>query len=381
VTLRVEIRPELLHWAIERAGMDVDALLPKFPKAQEWLSGSSRPTLKQLEKFANTTHTPVGYLMLEKPPVESVPIPDLRTIGNETHDHPSPDLLDTIYICQQRQEWYRDFCRSVGQDALPFIGSVPLGSDTQKTAAAMRNALELDLDERRAVRTWTEALRRFIEAADKLGVLVMVSGVVGSNNRRKLNPSEFRGFALSDPLAPVVFINGSDTKAAQMFTLAHELAHLWLGESALSDVGPMSSPSQEIEKWCNQVAAELLVPIDEIAHAFAPGEPIDGAMSRLARRFKVSTLVVLRRLHDAGHLTRQQYWDEYERELTRLRRLTKGSGGDFYLTHGARVGKRFARALVVSTLEGHTLHRDAFRLLGFSKVRTFHELGRRLGVM
>ena len=166
-----------------------------------------------------------------------------------------------------------------------------------------------------------------------------------------------------------------------MFTLAHELAHLWLGESALSDVGPMSSPSQAVEKWCNQVAAELLVPIDAVKTAYSAGEPLDSAMSRLARQFKVSTLVILRRLHDAGHLTRQQYWDEYESEMEKLRGLKKGSGGDFYLTQGARVGKRFARALVVSTLEGHTLHRDAFRLLGFSKVRTFHELGRKLGVM
>ena len=212
MTLRVEIRPELLYWAVERAGLDVEALVSKFPKAEEWLSGSLKPTLKQLEKFAKTTHTPVGYLMLEKPPVESVPIPDLRTVGNETIDHPSPDLLDTIYICQQRQEWYRDFCRSVGQDPLAFVGSVPMGSDVEKTAAAMRTSLGLNLDERRSLPTWTEALRRFIEVADSLGVLVMVSGVVGSNNRRKLNPSEFRGFALSDPLAPVVFINGSDTK-------------------------------------------------------------------------------------------------------------------------------------------------------------------------
>jgi hypothetical protein len=95
----------------------------------------------------------------------------------------------------------------------------------------------------------------------------------------------------------------------------------------------------------------------------------------------VSTLVILRRIHDAGGLTREGLWEAYEQELARLRALPKSSGGDFYLTKAARVSKRFARALVGSTLEGQTLHRDAFRMLGFSKLQTFHELGRSLGVM
>jgi hypothetical protein len=104
-------------------------------------------------------------------------------------------------------------------------------------------------------------------------------------------------------------------------------------------------------------------------------------VGRLARRFKVSTLVILRRIHDAGGLTREELWEAYEQELALLSAIPKGSGGDFYLTQAARVSKRFARALVVSTLEGQTLHRDAFRMLGFSKLQTFHELGRSLGVM
>jgi hypothetical protein len=91
--------------------------------------------------------------------------------------------------------------------------------------------------------------------------------------------------------------------------------------------------------------------------------------------------VILRRIHDAGGLTKDDFWREYEKELKRLMAISKGSGGNFYLTQAARVSRRFTRALVISTLEGQTLHRDALRMLGFTKFDTFQKLGRSLGVM
>lgn len=186
--MRVEVRQELLRWARERSGLDMAALGRRFPHLDAWERGKTRPTLKQLEGFAKATHTPVGYLFLQEPPVERMPIPDFRTVANERVSHPSPDLLDIVYICQQRQEWYRDFARSMGDGPLTFVGSVRVAGDVVGTAARIRRALGFDLDERRRMPTWTDALRRFIEQADALGVLVMVSGVVGSNNRRKLDP-------------------------------------------------------------------------------------------------------------------------------------------------------------------------------------------------
>jgi len=379
--LRVKVSPAVLSWARERVGWDLaDAVSHRFSRLAEWESGDAEPTLKQLELYARATHTPIGYFFLSAPPEEHVPIPDLRTIGDRPLERASPDLLDTIYICQQRQEWYRDFARSQRDDPLSFVGSATIASDIERTASAIRIAIRFDIEERRKAATWTEALRRFIELTDTAGVLVMVNGVVGNNNHRKLDPDEFRGFALSDPLAPLVFINGADTKAAQMFTLAHELAHIWLGQSALSDVQPISTPTDAIERWCNEVAAELLVPTVLLRQVYKRNEDLAATVDRLARYFKVSSLVILRRIHDLGGLTRNQFWQAYNAELERIGNIPKGSGGDFYLTQGARIGKRFARALVSSTLEGQTLYRDAFNLLGFSKVATFTELARSLGV-
>src|ERR1035438_2205267 len=169
---RVEVKPELLLRARERSRLDRATLARRFPQLDAWERSESSPTLKQLESLAKATHTPVGYFFLPEPPVERVPIPDFRTVGNERIGRPSPDLLDTIYICQQRQEWYRGFARSEGHEALPFVGSAHLTDGVEGAAAAIRHTLEFDVEERRRMSTWTEALRRFIEQADALGVLV-----------------------------------------------------------------------------------------------------------------------------------------------------------------------------------------------------------------
>jgi len=382
VALRVTVRPELFHWACSRTGGSIEDFAGRFPKLEAWVREQAKPTLRQLESFARATRTPVGYFFLPEPPEEAVPIPDLRTIGNEHIKHPSADLLETVYICQQRQEWFRDYARSVGETGLDFVGSVTRSEDIEVIATRMRDALGFNLDDRRRMATWSEALRQFIIQAESLGVLVMVNGIVGGNTHRKLDPTEFRGFALTDKLAPLVFINGADTKAAQMFTLGHELAHLWLGESALSDVGPASSPSNEIEIWCNQVAAEMLCPLSVVRAEYSASRELRDNVDTLARRFKVSTLVVLRRIHDAGFLSRNEFWREYDAELARLRtiRIKRSGGGDYYPTQTVRVGRRFAAALIVRTLEGQTAYRNAFRLLGLSKVETFNKLAEHLGV-
>ncbi len=384
--IRVAVEPELFRWARERAGIhDVDDLLDRFPKLVKWETGETRPTLKQLEAFARAVHVPIGYLFLPEPPEEPLPIPDFRTHDGQSVTRPSPNLLDTIYACQERQGWYRDFAMTVRMPEAAFVGSVGLDDRPQDAAARMAEVLGFDRDARDSCDTWQEALRLFIDRAEAAGVLVMVSGVVLSNNRRALDPEEFRGFALSDPLAPLIFVNGADTKAAQMFTLAHELAHLWLGASALSNLGaaPLNGYRRE-EVWCNAVAAELLVPLAALRRAIRPDVPLDQAMQRrLARTFKVSTLVILRRLLDADALDRPAFERAWADEDARLRELAQSDtgGGNFYGTTLSRVSRRFARALVESTLEGQTLYRDAFRMLGVKKTETFNNIGRKVGVM
>ena len=382
--MRVAVNPALLRWARERARREHDELAARFKNLPEWEAGETQPTLKQVEAYAHAVHVPVGYLFLTEPPEEPVPIPDFRTVAGRPVRQPSPNLLDTIFACQERQSWYRDFARVAQQPEVGFIGSATVDTPPETVAARMRDTLGFDLAARRACATWAEALRLFIRQADAAGVLVMVSGVVMSNNHRRLDPAEFRGFALCDPLAPLIFVNGADTKAAQMFTLAHELAHLWLGASALSNSEAAPRPGfRREEVWCNAVAAELLVPLAVLRAELRKAEALPQALARLVRAFKVSTLVILRRLLDAGWLDRGRFDAAWGQESARLRTLAqRGSdGGNFYRTTLSRVSRRFAHALVVSTLEGQTLYRDAYRMLGVSKAETFNRLGREVGVM
>lgn len=382
---RAVVRPELLRWARERAGfVAIEDLFGRFPKLAAWEAGDAQPTLKQLEGFAHAVHVPFGYLFLTEPPDEPLPIPDFRTHDGRSVRRASPDLLDMLYACQERQGWYREFSLTVRAPESDFVGSATLDRSPQEVAAEMARVMGFDVAARAACRTWEEALRLFIGQADKIGVLVMVSGVVLSNNRRTLDPEEFRGFALADKRAPLIFVNGTDTKSGQMFTLAHELAHLWLGASAVSDASgaPLTGYRRE-EVWCNAVAAELLVPLTALRPVLQPSEPLEQSLQRLSKHFKVSTLVVLRRLLDAGALSQAAFDRAWASERARLRELAQasGSGGDFYRTTLSRVSRRFARAIVESTLEGQTLYRDAFRMLGVSKTETFNNIGREVGVM
>lgn len=384
MVVRVPVEPALLTWAVDRARMGDSELQKRFPKFDAWESGIEQPTFKQLEKFANATHAPLGFLFLASPPREDLPIPDYRTLRNAGVARPSPDLLDTIYICQARQAWYRQFAANRNYDPLPYVKTVSVGDPVEPAADEIRRTIGFTLHERGNFKNADDALRYLINAIEDTGVLVMVSGIVGGNTHRILDKDEFRGFALADDLAPLIFVNGTDTKAAQIFTLVHELVHIWVGETALSDAGMESTTSNASEKWANAVAAEVLVPLASIKTAYA-GATDTNELRRLANQYRVSTLVVLKRIFDAGFVNWNTYQDEYAEELDRLlaiiaRKKQGPGGGDFYNTQPLRISRHFAQAVIVDALEGGTLFRDAYGLVGTPKHETFMKLASHLGV-
>ncbi|MBF0121686.1 MAG: DNA-binding protein, partial [Desulfobacterales bacterium] len=192
------MNPKLLEWAIDRADIEISMLIKKFPKIENWLKTESQPTLKQLEAFAKTVNVPTGYLFLPEPPHEALPISDFRTKNNRRLNRLTPNLLDTIYLCQQRQDWFRDYARAYSLDTIDFVGSATQESDPIAVATMMRTRFNITTEDRLKLHSWTETFRFLVSKTEDAGVLVMSSSIVGSNSHRKLIVDEFRGFTLSD---------------------------------------------------------------------------------------------------------------------------------------------------------------------------------------
>lgn len=378
----VSVKPSLLTWARERSGLSADALERRFPKITLWERGEASPTLRQLEDFAKKTSTPLGYLFLQEPPDEPLPIPDFRTVRDAAIRRPSPNLLDTIYTMLRRQDWLREYLvEEEGAEPLPFIASVSLTDSPVAVAAAMRDVLGASDDWAHGHSTWTAALRALRGAAQSAGIVVVINSVVGNNTSRKLDVEEFRGFVLSDPYAPFIFVNGADAKAAQMFTLAHELAHLWLGRDGVINLEAMQPADDEVERFCNQVAAEFLVPERELVTSWNEASRSNEPFQTLARRFKVSPLVCARRALDLGLIDRSAFFDFYRAYLedARRERQTRDGGGDFYAVQDARVGRRFAEAVIRAARGGQLAYREAFQLIDL-RGATFDRYAQELGL-
>lgn len=380
---RVAINPELITWARQRAHFAIDDLTRRFPKLEQWEQGEVAPTFKQLETFAKATGAPFGYLFLPEPPQIPMPISDFRTLHNEYAGAVSPNLLDTIYAMQQRQAWLRETRMECEAEPLAFVGSARLSDDPTAIGREMRRLLGLEHGWASRVRTWQEAVNALRSEIESLGVLAVINGVVGNNTHRKLNVDEFRGFALSDEYAPLIFVNGADAKSAQMFTLAHELAHLWLGSqgSGLSGFAGIFPDGGEIESFCDKAAAEFLVPKAEL-HACWPDVQRDEVpFETLARRFKVSPIVIGRRAMDLRLVDRQRFFAFYETYIKQERRQKQAAtgGGDFYNNQNARVGSLFAVQVIRAAKEGRIGFKQAYELTGLNG-GAFQEYAQRLGM-
>ena len=382
MSVNVSVRPELLRWARQRGSLSPDemATAMKVPleKVVEW-ERSGSITLARLKKLAQKTHTPLGYLFLQEPPDDSLPIADFRTKARGKSERPSPDLLDTLYLCQRRQAWYRDYLISEGAQPLSFVGSVTVSAEPNAVARRMEQTIGLSTAARANLPTWMEALRDLVRRIEDAGILVMRSSIVGNNTHRKLDVDEFRGFALSDEYAPLIFVNAADAKAAQMFTLAHELTHIWLGQSGVSDI--QIGSDNRAERFCNSVAAEVLVPMAEFRQLWQHTANASAEIQTLAKHFKVSALVLLIRALEAGSVSYDQFHELYSDELARQKGAPTGTGGDFYKTQGSRLGRQFSEAVIVSALTGRLTYTEAFRLLGVRSEKVLDNMAQRLGVV
>ena len=363
---KIAVSESVLTWAIERSGLPLASLQQRFPKLAAWRRGDAQPSLRQLEELAKATATPLGFLFLYHPPEERLPIPHFRTIQEASSRRPSANLLEVVHTMQRRQAWMREYLVEGGYEGLPFVGSATPTDDPVEVATRIRQVMDFSEGWAAEASTWTDASRQLRTAIENAGILVIASGIVGNNTRRKLDVDEFRGFVLVDQYVPLVFVNAVDARAAQMFTLAHELAHVWFGSSAAFDLRNLQPAPERTEQICNQTAAEFLVP-ERALRAIWPSIRLSAEpFQAIARRFKVSVLVAARRALDLGLIRRREFLDFYGTYLEddRRRALRTQDGGDFYATQTLRVGHKFARAVLRAVKEGKLLYREAYDLTG-----------------
>lgn len=347
---------EVLDWAAHRAGESLEtlaALVAKRDTDRERIVRGEL-TVGQAEKIAKRARIPFGTLFLDKPPkAPALEIPDLRQTAN-----PLPlgdDFRDTYADVLARQQWYIERQRRQGAERVPFVGRFAYAKAPKATTLAenIRSTLGLTDFDRARSRNPAAYFATIAEKAERSGVLVMKSGIVRSNTRRALSEKEFRGFALADKLAPVVFINGRDAEVATVFTLAHELAHIWLGESGVSDV--FSREARGLERLCNQVAANLLVPRDAFLAVWKEQRDVVAA----AAHFRVSRFVAGYRALDLELIDQS----ELKTILDKKYPAKKPGGANALYVIPVRNSKRFTRTIVASAMRGDTMIRDAASLL------------------
>jgi len=375
------VSDSILQWALRRSGKREEIII-QFPKLQKWLRGETKPTLRELEKLAKATYTPLGYFFLQRPPEEKLPIPYFRSFNNGQDLQPSPDLIETIHIMERRQSWMREFLIEQGQEPLKFVNSVNIADSPEYIAKKIRDALQLTETWATEQPSWNIALKELRLKVENAGIIIVVNGIVGNNTRRKLNTKEFRGFVLVDEYAPLVFVNGADGKAAQMFTLAHELAHILLGASAAFDLRGLHPANDRIEQVCNQVAAEFLVPRNQIIKIWPSIKKDTKPFQQIAKQFKVSEIVAAYRALNLKLINQNvfdSFYAEYLQKEFHISSKGEEGGGNFYSNQNLRLGKRFAIAVISAAREGRLLYRDAYNLTGLYG-ETFESYAETIGI-
>lgn len=361
---RVEnINRSILEETVSALGKDLEE---RFPKLPQWLNGQQYPTVNQLAELAKAVHVPFGYFFLNELPKKDHPIPHYRTLGQGSFK-PSADLSETIKIVQERQQWAKDMLIEMGNDPLPFGGSVTPDQGIEKTAELLQELLGLRSNWAESQVSWSGALRHLVERTERAGIFVVINGCVGHNTKRPLDVKEFRGFVLYDEYAPFVFVNGKDAASARIFTLIHELVHVLLGKSASFDLRQMLPASDRTERYCDQVAAEFLVPQKTLKDLAING---NRDPQHLAKQFKVSPIVVARRLLDLELISKGQFFQFYDDYTQREFKKSDKPGGDFYNNAPYRVSRKFFDLVHSSVRQNKVLYSDAFRITGL-KPKTF----------
>ena len=378
----IEITGTVFRWARERVEITPERLAKtiqtKPEKIRAWEAGEAYPNFRQAQKLASALSVPLGYLFLHEPPDLRIPIADFRTLPGKENASISPNLQDVLDDALRKRDWYREWRQEEGFGALEFVEKYTSDSDRASLVLDMRSVLDMPADFPASMGNWTEHLRAFVQHAEAAGILVLQNGIVGNNTRRKLSVQEFRGFALADKFAPLIFINSVDSTAAKIFTLAHELVHIWTGTSGISnpEIVPEDRDIVTVESFCNAVGAEFLVPASTIRRRWDKYRRAADNAQALARYFLVSAQVILRRSYELGLIAPAEFFPAFREVQGATKARAAGKGGAFYNNFISRNSRRFTKEVVSAVSGGHITYGEASRLLNAHAGTIFKVIGR-----
>ena len=269
-----------------------------------------------------------------------------------------------------------------GYEKLQIVGSLKDYNDVRKIADIIRRDLGLLKDWFNSVSSKESAFHYIRNLIKDTGIIVMLNGIVGKNTHRSLNINEFRAFALVDECAPLIFINSSDSENAKIFSLFHELVHIWIGVNDLFNDRRYTNSGNKIEVLCNAVASELILPADVFIDAWNSdvSDDMNERIGKLAHRFKCSRCVIARKAYDKRKISLADYnaiIDDSIRSFEEYKRIKKG-GGNYYTNAANRLDRSFVLAICNSLMSGRTTYTEAFRLTNTTG-KTFAEVASKFG--
>lgn len=380
--VNIDIAPSMLQWIISQKQIE-NINNELMTKLEKWESGIEKPTFSQIEKISKAANIPLGYFFLQTPPVEDLSLLDYRTVDSISIQNPSRNLIDVINEMEDVQEWMREYLIKNDASRLDFVGAYKNSIDVSEIVDSIRYSLNLKEDWFNEVSDGRDAFKTLRIRLEACGVIIMAGGYVGQNNRKKFDIEEFRAFTLIDEYAPLIFINTNDSKGGRLFSLLHEVAHIWLGkDNFFNDRNYLVNNVSKEETICNAVAAELLVPNRIFKQKWKSYERVTNYFDRIfsvAQEFKCGITVIARRALDNSFIDTDRYNEvaeyakqKYKEQQEKQKESGKGSG-NFYNNLSYRLDNRFVNALNNSIYEGATTFTEAYRLTNTTR-KTFSTL-------
>jgi Zn-dependent peptidase ImmA (M78 family)/transcriptional regulator with XRE-family HTH domain len=385
------INPRILAWARESAGLSLEDAAARLglnasqaitaaDKLRELENGEKFPTRNQLAKFASVYRRPLITFYLSEPPLKASRGEDFRTLRFDVPPRENAKVDTLLRDIRARQEMVRSILEDEDAPRLDFVASVAMAHGVQHVVESIAGKLEFRLDaDARRNGTADDLFRELRIRAERIGVFVLLVGDLGSHHHT-ISERVFRGFAIADPIAPFVVINDQDAKAARSFTLIHELAHIWLGQTGVSGMveeDNTTTPQGRVEQFCNDVAGKFLLP----DQAFAARPDFDAndaaqvmrAVSRIAYAWRVSEPMVAYRIRRLNWISTAVYrdiagqyaarWQTVRAKAREDARETEG-GPSYYTVKQFKIGNALLGLVQRSVRENTLSHTKAAKVLG-----------------